>query len=113
MSTTETEIVALSDLGNELAWWRLLAADFGHAIVKPIVLRCDNSSTVKLSKHSGSFAAIKHIQLKHLKIRERTADGEVQVQWVPAEEQTADILTKNAAVKRFRRLASLMLGCAV
>ena len=30
-----------------------------------------------------------------------------------AEEQTADILTKNAAVKHFRRLTSLMLGCAV
>ena len=113
MSTTEAEIVALSDLGNELAWWRLLAADFGHTIVKPIVIKCDNSSTVKLSKHSGNFAATKHIQLKHLKIRERTADGEVQVQWVPAEEQTADILTKNAAVKHFRRLASLMLGCTV
>jgi hypothetical protein len=66
-----------------------------------------------LAKHAGNFAATKHIQLKHLKIRERTADGEVQVQWVPAAEQTSDILTKNAAVKHFRRLASLMLGCVV
>lgn len=112
-SSTEAELVAANALGNEVAWWRLLAADFGHDIVGPTTMWCDNSSTVALSKHSGSFQSTKHIELKHLKIREREEAKEVMLKWFDTKSNQSDIMTKNAAVFHFRAQASAMLGCSV
>jgi hypothetical protein len=112
-SSTEAELVAVNALANELAWWRLSAQDFGHEIAGPLGIGCDNSSTVALTKHSGSFSSTKHIELKHLKVREREAANEVVVSWIPTGENDSDILTKPAAVYHFREKASNMLGCPV
>jgi hypothetical protein len=113
MSSTEAELVAVNDLANEVAWWRLLAKDFCHDIVRPVELLCDNTSTVALSKHSGNFRSTKHIEIKHLKVRERTEAGEVALKWFPSNANASDIFTKNAAVYHFRAKAGEMLGCAV
>ena len=109
-STAEAELVAVNSLSNELCWWRMLMDDFGYAVRGPFKLFCDNSSAVTLSEHSGNFSGTKHIELKHLLVRQRQEAGEVAVQWCDAESQLADIFTKNCRVGLFRKIASTLMG---
>lgn len=109
-STAEAEFVAACSLGNELVWWRLLAADFGQPITEPLPLFCDNTAATALAKHAGRFQSTKHIELRYLKLRERQQCGEIVVEWVSAEKQFADIFTKNCGVADFRQMASQLLG---
>jgi hypothetical protein len=112
-SSCEAEYVAAASLSNELVWWRQLREDMGLADTGPLTIHCDNQSAGVLAQHSGKFEATKHILLKYHVLRSRQADGEVVVRWCPASAQVADLLTKNAQVGHFLKMATLILGSSV
>jgi hypothetical protein len=60
----------------------------------PVPLSVDNSATVSLGQHAGRFDTTKHIELKHLVVREHQDRDWVKVAWVAGEFQLADVLTK-------------------
>lgn len=109
-SSCEAEYVAAASLSNELVWWRTLRADMGLKDSGPLTIHCDNQSAGVLAQHAGKFEATKHILLKYHVLRARQRDGEVVVRWCPASAQLADILTKNATISHFLRIASQILG---
>ena len=111
-SSSEAELVAVTALANEVQWWRRLWADLGYSVrgPGPVPLWVDNRSTTLLADHAGSFDSTKHMELRHLVVRDYVASGAVDVRWVRSEFQLADVLTKNVGVKVFRRLVSEVMG---
>jgi hypothetical protein len=93
-STMEAELVAVTALSNEVLWWRHLWQDLSISLPVPVPLWVDNSATVSLAQHAGRFDATKHIELKHLVVREHQDRDWVKVAWVAGEFQLADVLTK-------------------
>ena len=93
-STTLAEYKALSEGAKEAVWLRQLLQELGQGH-GPIVLRCDNKSSIQLS---GSRCRL-HTKTKHLKvawhfIKDAIRDGDVVVEFVSTWQQDADMLTK-------------------
>ena len=51
-------------------------------------------AAIHLAKNPATMPNSKHIDIRHHFIRERVANGEIKVVYVPSEEQHADFLTK-------------------
>jgi hypothetical protein len=94
LSTTEAEYVALSDGCKEAVWLRRLLSEIGQPQLKPTPLMEDNQACIAIAENPRDHSRTKHIDLKFHHIRERIADGEVSVEYVPTADQIADIFTK-------------------
>ena len=58
------------------------------------LVKKDNVGAVHLAKNPATTPNSKHIDIRHHFIRERVANGEFKVVYVPSEEQHVDFLTK-------------------
>jgi hypothetical protein len=63
-------------------------------VFDPTVIYSDNLSTIQLAKNPVFYARTKHIEVHYHFVRERVLSGEVELQHVPTDRQTADIFTK-------------------
>ena len=63
-------------------------------IKEPVVIYCDNTSTINISKNLVMHTKTKHIAIKYHYLRELVQDKEVKLEYVNTEEQIADIFTK-------------------
>ena len=96
LSSTEAEYVALAAGIKETPFflryiWSFILPDreVGCTLVKE-----DNVGVIHLAKNPATTPNLKHIDIRHHFIRERVANGEFKVVYVPSEEQHADCLTK-------------------
>ena len=96
LSSTEAEYVALAGGIKETTFLRyiwsfiFLDRDVGCSLVKE-----DNVGVIHLAKNPATTSNSKHIDIRHHFIRERVANGEFKVVYVPSEEQHAGFLTKS------------------
>ena len=63
-------------------------------ITEPVILYCDNTSAINISKNPMMHAKTKHIAIKYHYVRELVEDKEVKMECVKSKEQIADIFTK-------------------
>ena len=73
----------------------------GYKQSKPTDLYVDNKGAIDISRDYISNERTKHIERRHLKVRELVADGEVVVRHVPSKENHADMLTKPLDFEEF------------
>lgn len=92
-STTEAELVAANEAVKEIIWLSRLFGDMGCPQQVP-TLQIDNQATIRLCHNPENHRRTKHIQVKYFFIREKILDGVLKVQYIPTEEQVADIMTK-------------------
>ena len=96
LSFTEAEYVALAAGIKKTIFLRYIWSfifpdrDVGCTLVKE-----DNVGAIQLAKNPATTPNSKHIDIRHHFIRERVANGEFKVVYVPSEEQHADFLTKS------------------
>jgi hypothetical protein len=94
LSSAEAEYMAASQASCEAIWLRkLLVGLFGQEL-PPTVIHCDNQSCIKLSENPVFHDRSKHIEIRYHFIRDWVQRGAVQLQYIPTDEQVADILTK-------------------
>jgi hypothetical protein len=60
----------------------------------PTAIHCDNQSCIKLSENPVFHDRSKHIEIRYHFIRDWVQRGAVQLQYIPTDDQVADILTK-------------------
>ena len=95
LSSTEAEYVALAAGIKESIFLRYIWSfifpdrDIGCTSVKK-----DNVEVIRLAKNPATTPNSKHIDIRHHFIRERAANGEFKVVYMPSEEQHVDFLTK-------------------
>jgi hypothetical protein len=73
-------------------------------------LFCDNQSACELIRLPKVRPRTKHINTKLHHFREHVASGSITVQYVPTEQQEADIATKPLAVPLFEKFRASILG---
>jgi hypothetical protein len=94
LSTAEAEIMASVDAAKQAVWLKLLLSDLNIPVDGPIEIFNDNMGAIQLSHHPGSHDRTKHIDMRHLWLRERVADETVKMQYVSTNDNVADTLTK-------------------
>ncbi|RVW20081.1 Retrovirus-related Pol polyprotein from transposon RE1, partial [Vitis vinifera] len=78
-----------------------------------MVVFCDNTSAINISKNPVLHSRTKHIDIRHHFIRDLVEDKVVSLEYVPTEGQIADILTKPLDVSRFESLRKSIGLCTV
>ena len=63
-------------------------------IKDPIVIFCDNTSAINISKNLVMHTNTKHIAIKYHFLRELVQDKEVRLEYVNKKEKITDIFTK-------------------
>jgi len=95
LSSCESEYMGETQATKEAIWLRrLLAGLLGHEEPMATVIFGDNQGAIALAKNPQFHARTKHIDIQHHFVREKQAEGEVDVQYTPTERQIADGLTK-------------------
>ena len=59
-----------------------------------MILYCDNTSTINISKNLVKHAKTKHIAIKYHYVRELVEDKQVKMEYIHSKEQISDIFTK-------------------
>jgi hypothetical protein len=119
-SSTEAEYVSLSSGTSEAVWITRLLAEIGHPTSQyslalhhasptlqsdylPVTVTCDNQSALKLAKNPVFHARTKHIEVHHHFVRERVLGGEVKLDYIPTDQQPADMFTKPLSRTKFEQ----------
>ncbi|CAI7782977.1 unnamed protein product [Closterium sp. NIES-54] len=110
LSSCEAELYAVTMAAQEARWLSYLLTDLGSPQPCP-TLRCDNASTIHLTKEAVFHGRSKHIELRHYFVRDLVQDGHITVRKIDSSSNPADIFTK--ALDRSTHSAILpLLGLA-
>ena len=95
---------ALAYTTTELLWLRQLLRELARPISSPPLLLCDNLGATFMIGNPIVSNRSKHIHLDYFFVREQVDSGDLLVRHVPAEEQHADIFTKQLGTAHFCHL---------
>ncbi|CAL8091495.1 unnamed protein product [Prunus armeniaca] len=93
-SSTEAKYQSLAHTSADIAWIRQVLQDLKVRLPQQPVLHCDNLSTIALSSNPVYHSRIKHLDIDFHFVKERVQRGDLIVQYIPTEEQVADVFTK-------------------
>ncbi|KAH9703475.1 retrovirus-related pol polyprotein from transposon RE1 [Citrus sinensis] len=105
-SSTEAEYRALAQATSEAVWIQALLDELKIKLAATPIMWCDNQGAIALAYNPVYHAKTKHVELDIHFIREKVAAKKIVVQFVPSEDQTADILTKPLTFDQFHYLRS-------
>ena len=109
-SSTEAELVGLSDEASRGLWCNLFLEKQGYKI-PPLVQMQDNKSTITLgNKGCATAQRTRHINIRYFWITDYIDRGEMCLQYMPTESMIADGLTKPLQGAAFIRMRNLLLN---
>ena len=77
--------------------------DFGVKFDE-ILLLCDNESVVKIATNPVQHSRTKHIDIRHHFLRDLVNKGDIKINGIGSDDQSADIFTKTLDESRFYKL---------
>jgi len=104
-SSTESEYKSVANTAAEVIWIRSLLKELGLTLSTPPKIWCDNIGATYLSVNPIFHARTKHVAIDFHFVRELVASKDLEILFVPSEDQLADVLTKPLVSKRFTRLS--------
>ena len=109
-SSTESELVALSDGISQVVWTKRFLESQGYE-VGPAIIYQDNLSTMKMIRNGkGTGEKTRHIHPRYFFIRNRIECGEIIIRHMPTESMIADLLTKPKQGEDFKNMRKKILG---
>ena len=109
-SSTESELVGLSDSIGQVVWTREFLIEQGYN-VQPATIYQDNTSTMQLVKNGKSNSErTKHIATRFYFVKDRVDRREVHIEHLSTGDMIADILTKPLTGALFIKLRSMLLN---
>jgi hypothetical protein len=79
---------------SNIVWFKQLLVGMKIEIKDPIVIYCDNTSAINISKNLVMHTKTKHIAIKYHFLRELVQDKELKLEYVNTKEKITDIFTK-------------------
>ena len=109
-STTEAELLGLSDAARSLQWWKRFLGRIHFNPDNTITLRCDNQQTVTLltSEHAKIDTKLRHVDIHGHWLRQEVSAGRIAVKWVPTAKMVADGLTKILPRQKHEQFVKLL-----
>ena len=110
-SSTEGEIVGVSDFLPNIIWARMFLEAQGY-IIKENILYQDNMSAIRIENNGkrSSGKQTKHIDNRYFWIKDRLQSENIEVQYCPTERMIADFFTKPLQGNLFKRFRDIVLG---
>lgn len=108
-SSTEAEYRNVASATAEIKWIQSLLQKLHIASTRPLMLWCDNLSTIALASNAVFHSRSKHIELDLHFVREKLIQKALTIGHVPTAEQPVDILTKPLPQSRFLLLKDKLM----
>ena len=86
---------------QEALYLRILFEETGFKVDSPKIIKEDIKACISDSKDFGEHKRTKHIDYRHVIVRDQVNDDEVYLDHVPSEHQIADIFTNAFDSHRF------------
>ena len=102
LSAAEGEYIFASDASREAIWLRKLLSDLFDSILELVVIHCDNQSCIKLSENPVFHDRSKDIEMRYHYVCDMVQRRAVSLQYIPTDEQTANVLTKPLSKMKFK-----------
>jgi hypothetical protein len=110
LSTAEAEYIAAGRCCTQLLWMKKMLCDYGFT-QDTMIINCDNTSAINISKNLVQHSRTKHIDIKHHFLRDLVESEVVSLSFIPTNNQLADILTKPLDGSRFESLRKAIGVC--
>ena len=107
LSTAETEYITVGSYCSQLLWMKKLLTDY-EITQDTMVIYCDNSSVIDISKNPVQHFKTKHIEIRYLFIRDLIERKIVCFKYISIEHQNADIFTKPLDRSKFETLRQVI-----
>ena len=110
-SSTEAEIVGVSDYLPNMIWARMFLGEQGF-ILKENILYQDNQSAIKIEENGkrSSGPKTKHMDNRYFFIKDRLNTENIKIEYCPTGQMIADFFTKPLQGNLFRNFRDLVLG---
>ena len=110
-SSTEGEIVGVSDYLPNIIWTRMFLEGQGYVLKENIVYQ-DNMSAMKLEMNGkrSSGQKTKHMNNRYFWIRDRIKTDDISIRYCPTQNMIADFFTKPLQGALFRSFRDVILG---
>ncbi|MCO5587017.1 hypothetical protein L7F22_040962 [Adiantum nelumboides] len=108
LSSTEAEYRGAVVAACGVAWLKLLLGDLGIQVQRPVVIHCDNLSSIQLAQNPVFHARTKHIEVHYHFIRERVLNGSIHLTFVRTDEQVVDVFTKALGAEKLRQFRAML-----
>ena len=110
-STTEAETNAMVSCAQDMIFVKKQIEQIGLKVKLPMKLECDNKGAVYLANSYQVTGRTKHMDTKVHWLRELKENNVLRVEWIPTDENEADINTKNVNGTLFaKHTAKFMTG---
>ncbi|CAD6505921.1 BgTH12-06853 [Blumeria graminis f. sp. triticale] len=109
-STTESELLALSQAGREVIWWERFFKDIGFALDEEITLYCDNRQALRVvtSEVSKLDTKLRHVDIHQMWLRQEVQNGRIKVEWIGTDRMIADGFTKALSHSKHARFVEMI-----
>lgn len=109
-STTEAELLSLSETARSLQWWKRFISRIQFNPDHTISIRCDNRQTVELltSEQAKINTKLRHVDIHGHWLRQEVREGRINVIWVPTGQMVADGLTKLLPRQRHEHFVKML-----
>jgi len=106
--TTEAKYVSAASCCSQILWVRNQLEDYSLRYTSVLIF-CDNTSAINLSKNPIQHSRSKHIEIKHHFIRDHVQKKNIALSFVDTENQLADIFKKPLVEEKFNFLKEKLL----
>ena len=100
-SSTEVEYKALANGTAEVIQLQYLLTDLQVPSISAYIIWCDNLDATYLSTNPIFHARTKHVKVDYHFIRDWVAKKEIQICFMPSQDQLADVFTKPLSAASF------------
>jgi hypothetical protein len=108
LSSMEAEYRGASIVACEVVWLQKLLSNLGQLVDVPVVIYCDNISSILLANNSVYHGRTKHIEVHYHFIREKVLAKEIDLIHVNTEDQVVDIFTKVLSTDKLRKFRKML-----
>jgi hypothetical protein len=108
--TAEVEHIAAGSCCTQLLWMKKLLCDYGFT-QDTMIINCDNTSAINISKNPVQQSRTKHIDIRHHFLCDLVESKIVYLSFIPTDNQLADILTKPLDDSKFESLRKAIGVC--
>ena len=107
LSTAEAEYIAAGSCCSQLLWMKKVLTDY-EISQDTMIVYCDNSSAIDISKNHVQHSKTKHIEIRYHFIRDLVERKIMCLEYIPTERQNANIFTKPLVRSKFETLRQVI-----
>ncbi len=110
-SSTEAKCRSATIVACEVVWLQKLLSELEQLMDVPLVIYCDNISSILLANNPVYHVRTKHIEVHYHFIKEKVLAKKINLIHVSTEDQVVDIFTKALStdkLRKFRKMLSVL-----